>query len=351
MNQPSSRTHLTWIDSLRGFALLCIVYGHASRDVGLFARAVYAFHVPLCVFITGYLYQWKDLCLKNHLKKTGQRLLIPYFLWSLISMGIYLILGELAAGALGAEIYSFQDNLLFMLKGLSIGNAPLWYLPFLFSLQLLVFFLFRLLRGKTAHSALENTVLLLGPVAFSLITLWIYGKYQYIYSLDLPFGINNACFLLGFFFIGYWTRNNVSLPSGKKWLICGFLLVLVSLFCALTFNDEVEYMSFDHSEYGRNIFVFYSMAAAACLGFCWIFQNFGSLPLLQWFGKNAMAIFLMHKFPILFFQILLGDLSDRMGNFRCLLFLAVSLLSMVLCCLASMFFRRFFPWAIGESGK
>ena len=351
MDHLSPKPRLDWVDAARGFALLCIVYGHASRDVGLLARAVYAFHVPLCVLITGYLYQWKDLSLKDHLQKTGLRILLPYFLWSFLSMGIYLAMGKIAAGALGSELYSLRDNLLFMMKGLSIGNAPLWYLPFLFSLQLLVFFLFRMLKGKKPHSRFQKAVLFGGPVAFSLATLWVYGKYQYIYPIDLPLGINNACFLLGFFWIGYWVKNNVSLPSGKKWLIPGLLLIAASLFFALTFNDEVEYMSFDHSEYGRNIFVFYSTAAAACLGFCWIFQNLGNLPLLQWFGKNAMAIFLMHKFPVLFFQILLGDLSNRMGNFRCILFLAVSLLSMVLCCLAGMFFRRFFPWAIGESRK
>ena len=167
--------------------------------------------------------------------------------------------------------------------------------------------------------------------------------------MDLPFGLNNACFLLGVFWTGYIVKKTVSLPSGKQWLLPGFLLIAVSIFCALTLNDEVEYMSFDHSEYGRNIFVFYGTALITCLGICWIFQNLKELPLLQWFGRNAMAIFLMHKFPVLFFQVLLGELGDRIGAFRFLLFFGISLLSMVLCCLAGMLFRRFFPWAIGES--
>ena len=196
-----------------------------------------------------------------------------------------------------------------------------------------------------------KTAIVLGPVLFSLVTLWFYGKYHYIYALDLPFGINNACFLLGIFWAGYVCKNTLSLPAGKKWLFPGLLVIAFSLFCALTLNDEVEYMSFDHSEYGRNIFVFYCTAIATSLGLCWIFQNLGNLPFLQWFGKNAMAIFLMHKFPVLFFQVLLGDLIEKTGAWSFLLFLGISLVSMVLCCAAGSIFRRFLPWVIGESRK
>ena len=49
---------------------------------------------------------------------------------------------------------------------------------------------------------------------------------------------NEMQFLI-IFWIGYWVKNTVSLPSGKKWLIPGFLLIAASLFFALTFNDEV----------------------------------------------------------------------------------------------------------------
>ena len=93
-------------------------------------------------------------------------------------MGIYLIFGKIAAGSLGADVYSLKDNLIFMAKGLSIGNAPLWYLPFLFTLQLLVFFLFQLLKGKKPVSFLQKSVIILGPVVFSVLTLFVYGKYQ-----------------------------------------------------------------------------------------------------------------------------------------------------------------------------
>lgn len=351
MEINSSKPRFSWLDALRGFALLCIVYGHASRDVGLLAKAVYSFHVPLCVFITGYLYEWKDNSLKYHLKKSGQRLLIPYLIWSLISIGIYMVLGKLAAGSLEAEVYSLKENLIFMVKGLSIGNAPLWYLPFLFTLQLLVFFLFHMLKKQSNCCFIKKSLMILGPFLFSILTLLLYSKYQYTYPIDLPFGINNACFLLGFFWAGYLIRKYSILPSGKRFLTAGIFLVFISIFLAMTFNDEVSYMSFDHSEYGRNTLVFYGTSLAACLGFFWIFRNLGELPLLQWFGRNAMAIFLMHKFPVLLFQVLLGNLRDKTGFFWFLLPLGISLVSMVLCCAAAHILRHFLPWTIGEYRK
>lgn len=351
METLQKQKRLTYVDAARGFAMLAIVYGHASRDVGLLAQAAYSFHVPLCVFLTGWLYEFRDISLKDHLKKTAYRLLLPYGVFSILSMGIYLLMGKLAAGALGAEVYSLKENLLFMARGLSIGNAPLWYLPFLFTSLLLLYFWGRLLRKWKVESGVQKALVILIPPALSVLLLGLYGRCQFTHPVNLPFGINNACFLFFFLWLGYVLKKTVRLPKGKKWLIPGFLLVGLSIFCALRFNDEVEYMSFTHSEYGRNIYVFYVTALISCLGILWIFENLGSCRLLSWFGRHSMAILVMHKFPVLFFQILLGDLPQRLGRGQWLFYLGISLISMVLCSAAGRILLMIAPWTLGEKKK
>ena len=348
MEASRKQNRIQWLDAVRGFALLAIVYGHASRDVGVISQAVYSFHVVLCILITGWLWHCPH-SLGEHLKKTGRRLLIPYVFWSLVSMGIYLLLGNIAAGALGAEIYGLRENLLFMAKGLSLGNAPLWYLPFAFVSLLFLYFYSRAAEKIREDRKWKKGIILIFPAVFSFLTLSIYQKYHFrLAFLNLPFGIPNACFLFAFLWLGVLMGKYGHLPKGKKWILPALLLIVISIGSALKWNDEVEYMAFDYSNYGRNLPVFYGTAAVTSLGICWLTSNLPRMGLLSWFGRNAMAILVMHKFPVLFFQILLGDLGEKMGHFRFLLFLAVSLLSSALCCWAGAFLRRFLPFTLGE---
>ena len=208
-NLRKEMSRLSCVDLARGIGILAIVYGHASRDVGLLARAVYSFHVVLFVLLSGYVYRQKDSFVV-HLKTSARRLLVPYVIWSFISMGIYLMLGKIAAEALGSELYSLGDNLIFMLKGLSIGNAALWYLPFLFTSGLLMYGYIHLLQRWNPEKPGEKVTAVAFPALFSLVTLGIYSRYQYRCPIDFPFGINNACFLFVFFFLGLVLRRTVT---------------------------------------------------------------------------------------------------------------------------------------------
>ena len=330
---------------------LAIVYGHASRDVGILSVICYSFHVPLCVFLTGYLSRYKGISLKDQLKRSVYRLLLPYFLWSLISMGIYMILGKLASGSLGRETYTLGENIYYMLRGQSIGNAPLWYLPFLFNIQLLFYFWLRFLKKKQPVSRGQKITVILLPAFFSILTLSIYSRYRRDYPLDLPFNIGNACFLFVFLWFGFLAARFMKLPQGKRWLPAAALLISVSVTAAVLLNDEVEYMSFDHQNYGRNIGVFYVTAMISSVGIIWLFQNLGSCRLLQWFGRNSMAIFLMHKFPVLFFQLILGDLSGVPESLATVIYLLNAVLSMVMCCVAGLILRKILPCMLGEKRK
>lgn len=67
-----------WIDAARGIAILLMLWGHNSNDI--FTHWLYYFHMPLFVFISGYVFSPKAdyiECLKSQLK----RLYIPYIVY------------------------------------------------------------------------------------------------------------------------------------------------------------------------------------------------------------------------------------------------------------------------------
>lgn len=351
MGALKENDRLNWIDAAKGFGIFCIVYGHASRDVGLLSQAFYSFHVPLCVFLSGYLYHSKGKSLGDHLKKTGYRLLLPYLIWSIISIAIYMVMGAVAASAFGAETYSFKENVLTMLLGRSIGNAALWYLPFLFVCYLMMYGYCRLLKNASVDTAGKKALVIGAPVLFSVAALSVYTKYHYIYPMDIPFGISNACFLFFFFWLGYVVKKTVKLPQEKKWLLPALLLIAVSVFCALRFNDEVEYMRLTDSDYGRNIPVFFVTALGSSLGICWTAMILGRNRLFEWFGRYSLCILVMHKFPVLFFQVIFGRLGEAMGSFQVMWFLLISVLSMAMCCGVGAILKKILPWTVGEYKK
>ncbi|WP_353939436.1 acyltransferase family protein [uncultured Bifidobacterium sp.] len=53
-------SRLTALDSLRGFGILLVVLGHASRSVGL-ASWIFSFHMPLFFIISGMLFHEKTI--------------------------------------------------------------------------------------------------------------------------------------------------------------------------------------------------------------------------------------------------------------------------------------------------
>lgn len=347
----TGQKRIAWIDLAKGLAIFCIVYGHASRNTGILSRAVYTFHVPLCVFLSGWLYHYKGESLGEHLKKSAQRLLIPYFVWSLISILIYMVMGQLAADSLDAEFYSLRENLMFLFTGRSIANAALWYLPFLFLTYLTAYGICRGLSRKKPESGWGKAAAIGIPLLLSLAALCFYTEYQYSCSLDLPFGINNTVFLFPFFWLGFAMQQGPGLPQKKCWIPAALALLGSSIFCGLAFNDEVEYMRLTDSDYGTNIPVFYLTALGSSVALCWLCRLTGKCSLLQWFGRHSMSILLMHKFPVLFFQVILGNVGAGFGKLQFLWYLLISLASMALCCAAGEIFLRIAPWAIGERKK
>ena len=91
---------IEFIDSLKGFAILLVLWGHSIQylcsSIDFFQnfifKIIYSFHMPLFFLISGFFFHsslklhFKDFCLK----KTIQ-LLLPCFTWSVLIVGLGII--------------------------------------------------------------------------------------------------------------------------------------------------------------------------------------------------------------------------------------------------------------------
>lgn len=80
---------ITWIDTVRGGAMICVVLGHLG--VGFINDIVYAFHMPVFFMLTGYMVRinQKELDCKV-VQKKFLSLMRPYFItcFYILSMDI-----------------------------------------------------------------------------------------------------------------------------------------------------------------------------------------------------------------------------------------------------------------------
>ena len=128
------RPDFAWVDNAKAFLIFLVIVGHLSIVPG--RAAIYAFHVPAFLFVTGFLLPGNF----GHLGPTAvihrwtSVQLRAYLAFSAASIAIWWIGGSLARGhpidatpAILGMLYGVggEDG------GLVHENAPLWYFPFL----------------------------------------------------------------------------------------------------------------------------------------------------------------------------------------------------------------------------
>ena len=76
---------LNWIDWAKAIAITFVVFGHIPEERGsFFLNYIVTFHMPLFFFISGYLTK-KELFNKSTIKKYTHTLIIPYFIYNIVS--------------------------------------------------------------------------------------------------------------------------------------------------------------------------------------------------------------------------------------------------------------------------
>jgi fucose 4-O-acetylase-like acetyltransferase len=142
---PSGPHRLFTVDALKGFAISCVVLGHAVlRTVANPSdNAVYlflsAFEMPLFMFLSGYVLPGRVRgSLPLWLRKRAVRLLVPFFAWHTI----FFLSLRVTSLARQQPVQLAGGLIRYLATTLAHPTAGLWYLPALLlcSIGLVVFF-------------------------------------------------------------------------------------------------------------------------------------------------------------------------------------------------------------------
>ncbi|PSU99325.1 acyltransferase family protein, partial [Photobacterium kishitanii] len=212
-----------YIDLLKGFGILLVVWGHTDKFL---FKEIYAFHMPLFVFLAG-MFSFKQKKLKDILFEKSKSLLIPFFIFSFSWWVITLILLKIDE----SNQFSLALSRIFHILGGSgqnsifpLANVAIWFLPYLFTTFIIHYF-----NSKLNFKLQLIGALFIGSLGFVM---------SYI-GIPLPYSADTAFTLYPFFYIGSIFLDNKN-KNSINLSITTIPFLLVIYYFSYTNNSVVD---------------------------------------------------------------------------------------------------------------
>ncbi|SMO86382.1 Fucose 4-O-acetylase [Saccharicrinis carchari] len=329
---------LQFIDVLRITAIFMVVYQHNELDSSI---SIYfeSFSVSLFFMVSGFVSSPKShLPFLKVLKKYIKHLLAPYFLIS----GLLYLFWFFVGRHYGYKATVTHDPLLnfigiFYAQGgadfMSWG-IPMWFLPTLFNVVMLDYFVSKL------KLPLQIIALLLFPV----IGLWLF---QHI-GFHLPWSFDIALVVYLFYFVGrvFKKIDLVKIIQGKELLV--FIICFSLHLYTFRFNGIVEVY---YGHYGDFLGLMYFNAI---LAFVWLFALLKVLPnwkIVSWLGRNTLPILAFHLLMMTFVKGVALFIFDYKIEITPLNAIFYTLLQIILLIPLIHFVNRYLPFLVGIDRK
>lgn len=186
---------------MQTFGILLVVFGHSFYlfpPDNPILQWIYAFHMPLFFFISGYLLhythpQTNQMVLtgrKGYLTRRARRLLLPYLIISSLVFVPKALMSQYSVRPVQLTWYDYIDNLIYPFHNVL---AAYWFMPTLFIIMFLFMMVARLGLYKYRYIVLG-------------ISLLLYAFVDYGY--DSLLNIRGVCHFFIFFVAGYYFRQS-----------------------------------------------------------------------------------------------------------------------------------------------
>lgn len=273
-----------WIDNLKALGIILIVYGHVQIS-GVLTRYIYSFHVPLFFFISGYLFNSKKYTdFRLFLKTKIKSLLVPYFVFSLISYVIWFINIMLKSHFINdnsrIDIYKPIIGIFYSngINGWLEHNVALWFLTCLFITELLFYLFIRVINK-------DNQLLII-----LIISAFIGYVDSILMPIRLPWSIDIAFTSVVFYGIGYLIRKKEVLENAK---INQNIALSISIFSSIIFSLLNGSVNMNNNFY-NNILFYYISAFSGIFALLIISKKIKNIKLIRYLGQKSLNVMVIH---------------------------------------------------------
>ena len=282
---------MDYIDTLKGIGILFVVYAHVNYTP-LPLMLIYSFHMPLFFIISGMLFRsdrYNNFA--GFLRRRFVTLIVPYLIFSFAAM-FYAFVSERVYPELHdfdrGEYIAYFLQILLAQGSHGVLNIPLWFVPCLFSVEIMYYFL----------SKLSVVVRIPLCMVFAAIGWLLESGLLGFDNTLLPWTIDSALYALSFYAFGNMVCPLVKNASDtiknhrNKLLIC-IDLIFVSLVLWLPLALLNGKISLGSRVLGNGILLFMTgvFGSAALYGLSLLTEN---CPFLRFCGKNSFYIMATH---------------------------------------------------------
>ncbi|MBC1334710.1 acyltransferase family protein [Listeria booriae] len=275
---------LAWIDTAKGIGIFLVVWGHfyASDTLKI---VIYGFHMPLFFFLSGYLDKVREIRLLPFLKKKSKQLLLPFFIFQIVTFVIVNGLSFIGSKQLYAPM-STQFSQFFFLQGDVGFNTPLWFLVVLFSVEIVFYLCTRYIKkGQWL------------VIAILFVAAFLLSRNE---GVRVIFGLQILPVSVLFYYVGFQWKvwQILERKSWNHWYI--ILLGVIAYLCTVFYLNAGQVVGFRSNNVG-NFFIFVVGALLGIFIFCLICKKIGKSKIWELFGRNSLIIMGTHYFFLIFF--------------------------------------------------
>ncbi|MGY4537148.1 acyltransferase [Mucilaginibacter sp. UYNi724] len=283
----NGRKRIMWIDYAKFIGIFLVVLGHQSISKPL-STFIFAFHMPLFFFISGYLFKVdKGVTYQAFFVKKLRQLMLPYLIFNVITYLFWFFIGRKFGNDASSEV-SWLKPIIGMFYGNGIDGylihcIVLWFLPCLFITENLFFLLVNNKNIKIQQ--------------LTLVILVIAGYIDYRFNLPrLPWGFNLAIVALVFYASAFLCKDFINKVMKQNALI-QLLIFIVSLTICIYIamvNQNVDMNSRSYNNYSLFFLSSFSGTISTLIFAMLLEKAFKKISFLGYMGRNTILIMAFH---------------------------------------------------------
>jgi acyltransferase len=353
---------ISWIDNAKALGIIAVFYGHLIEKefwmysfpaTGLQYKLINSFHMPLFFLLSGYLL--KETRLRKFsifMKNKFRTRIVPYLFFNILILPCYYIDAKVSHQLI--DVSQFIRRFIYLFVGRPTFNFLTWFLACLFSVEVINYFLYPVLRRSRTLQCIA--MVMIYAIGWSLSYKADIIN-QYIKIPDYWF-IHEALVAYSFYLFG----NNIAVwPVLHKKMnpYLNVLLLLLTSACVIaTFNlnngpfKTHPVVIFALGGYG-SFLLFPLTALAGSLCIISISRLMPSISLMSFLGRNTLTLMGLNGIFGLFANVIFIKYSMKIyseNHFSIFLqCFSLTCITFLLCVPFVIILKKYLPFMIGYS--
>ena len=284
------KNRLAEVDAAKALAIFLVIVGHLVPSDSMIFRYVFAFHMPVFFFLSGYTTRRTDRTFLCTVRRKSASLLIPFAVFALLGL---LLMAVFPGQRVDATPKEYLVRYLYIAQPYKFGQV--WFLVCLFFSSIVMFSILKIWSGK------KPWTLVFVLAGFSLAGVFLYEVISAKHYGRIPWKLDSMLTAVSFMIGGYLFREAKIVEKMKTWSLAAGCAVLAGAvwFFGVYLNG---YVNLCDCVYGNPLWYFLAAYSGSIL-LLFLGKLLARVRFLSFLGRLSMPVFLIHG------ELILGVLA------------------------------------------